>query len=447
MEMRDILARILGLFTAEELKALGKEIDIKGMSKMTKGDLIKAIIIQTPEEGVPRLVNGEGKKKIQETVKNAFALLGGASIATERVGSIKIQDDDVTAKFDGMRWATQCTAKISLAGAPDFDHTCTCKASEAGAMCIHFWAILMQLLAEGKLKIAAIGPFAELVGETIEAGLKNVHPKAATPSQASGDTSSKPLDQLLQNWTIEGRYERALEELGRGGASKPDIPEKPEKPAKPVKIAKPAKPAAAKQEGDAGAEKPARKAKKAPAAPYHVELKFSKNEPGPPAKIIATLVKVTPEGKQPLPFHILVDEATQVVAHDGCMDFDMRLRRKQLFCKHLLQVFLSIDEQVARRLLGNMSSFDFTNIVPSQKDAPLTLSEAIQRLKPDVRVADNDALKGAIMDYLFANEGSPEKLGVDAIKANAGDGADALLQVMVAEGMIEEFSPGHYKPK
>jgi len=41
METRDFLPRILGLFTAEELKALGKEIEIKGMSKLSKGDLIR----------------------------------------------------------------------------------------------------------------------------------------------------------------------------------------------------------------------------------------------------------------------------------------------------------------------------------------------------------------------------------------------------------------------
>ena len=148
-----------------------------------------------------------------------------------------------------------------------------------------------------------------------------------------------------------------------------------------------------------------------------------------------------------MPFHILVDEAGQVIAHDGCMDFDMRLRRKQQLCKHLLQVFMSMDEQVARRLLKSLGNFEFTNIMPVQKDAPLTLPEAIQRMKPGVRVADNDALKGAIMDYLLANEGSPDKLGVDAIKANAGNGAAALLPTMVAEGMIEEFSPGHFRPK
>jgi hypothetical protein len=447
METREVLSRIIGLFTAEELKALGKQIDLKGISKMNKGDLIKAIITQTPEEAMGRLVSGEGKRKIQETIKNALALLGGASIATERLGSIKIQGDDVVAKFDGMRWTTQCSMRISHAGVPEFDHVCTCKASESGALCVHFWATLLRLLSEEMLPIAAIGPFVELAGDAIESGLKSVKPKVSRPIQDSGDARSKPIDQLLQSWTIEGRYERSLDELGRGGSPKVEKPAKPEKPAKAVKSVKPAKTPAALQEGDVGAAKPPRKAKKPPAEPYHIEVRFSKHELGPPAKIVATLVKVTGEGKETLPFHILIDEARQVVAHDGCMDFDMRLRRKQLLCKHLLQVFVSIDEQVARRLLGNLGKFEFTNIIPSQKDAPLTLPDAIQRLKPDVRVADNDALKGAIMNYLLANEGSPDKLGIDAIKANAGDGAAAMLPTMVAEGMLEEFSPGHFRPK
>ncbi len=447
METREVLSRIIGLFTADELKVLGKQIDLKGMSKLNKGELIKAIITQTPEEAMGRLVSGEGKKKVQETIKNAFALLGGVSIATERLGSIKIQGDDVIARFDGMRWTTQCSTKIAHAGAPEFDHACTCKAAESGALCVHFWAALMQLMAEERLPIAAIGPFVEIAGDTIESGLKSIKSKISRLSQDSGDAGNKPFDQLLKTWTIEGRYEHALEELGRGESPKPEKPVKPAKPAKPAKAPKPAKLPAAQQEDDAGAAKPPRKAKKAPAEPYHVEVKFVKQELGPPARILATLSKVTGEGKVTLPFHMLVDEAERLVAHDGCMDFDMRLRRKQLLCKHLLQVFVSMDEQVARRILGNLGKFEFTNIIPRQKDAPLTLPEAIQRLKPDVRIADNDALKGAIMDYLLANEDSPDKLGTDAIKANVGNGASALLPTMVAEGMIEEFSPGHFRPK
>ncbi len=453
METRDILSRIIGLFTAEELKALGKQIDLKGMSKMNKGDLINAIMTQTSEEAMKKLVSDEGKNKIQETIKNAVILLGGGSIATERLGSIKIQGNDAVAKFDGMRWTTECSTKISHAGAPEFDHSCTCKVSEAGALCIHFWATLLQLLKDEKLSIATLGSFAELAGGIIESGLKSVKPRLSRPLQGLGDAGSKPISQLLQSWTIEGRYDRALEELGRVERAKPEKPikpakaAKPEKPAKPAKAAKPEKPA--KPAKAAKPEKPAKPARAArsPAEPYHVEVKFSKKEAGPPARIFAMLVRVTVAGKVPLPFHILIDEARQVVAHDGCMDFDMRLRRKQLLCKHLLQVFLNIDERVARRLLVNLGSFEFTSVVPSQKDAPLTLSDAIKRLEPDERVGDGDSLKGAIMDYLFANESSLDKLGVDAIKEKLGDAAIVLLPVMAAEGMIKEFSPGHYKPK
>ncbi|MEX2679974.1 MAG: hypothetical protein Q6373_000095 [Candidatus Sigynarchaeota archaeon] len=447
METRDFLSHILGLFTAEELKALGKEIDLKGMFKMTKGDLVKAIMTQIPEETISRFLNGEGKKKIQETIKNAFILLGGGSIAAERLASIKFQADVIVAKFDGMRWTTQCSSKIAQAGAPAFDHACTCKVAETGAFCIHFWVVLLQLLAEGKLSITAIGPFADLAGAVIESNLKSVKPRASPAPKVIGDINSKPLDQLLQAWTMEGRYERALDELGRGDSPTLITPPKQTKPAKTIKVAKPAGASATKKEGDAGVARPERKAKKPPAEPYHVEVKFATNEPGPPAKILATLVKVTAAKKEALPFHILLDEEDRVVAHDGCKDFEIRLRRKQLLCKHLLQVFLNIDEGVARRLLGNLDAFEFTSIMPSQKDAPLTLPEAVMKLKPDVRVGDDDTLKGKILDYLLANEAFPEKLSVDAITKELGAAAVALLPVMVAENMIEEVSPGRYKPK
>jgi len=447
METRDFLPRILGLFTAEELKALGKEIEIKGMSKLSKGDLIKAIMTQIPEEAISRLVNGKGKKKVQETIKNAFILLGGGSIATERIASIKIQGDDIVVKVDGMQWTTLCTSKIARAGAPDFDHTCTCKAAETGAFCIHFWAALLQLMAEGKLSITAIGPLADLAGAIIESNLKNVKPRASLSSKVPGDFGSKPLDQLLQARTMEGRYKRAIEELSKGGTLKPEKPSKQSKIEKPIKAAKPAGKSVAKKESDAGTAKPGQKAKKPPAEPYRVEIKFVKNEPGPPAKILATLVKVTEAGRKVLPIHVLIDEADRLLAHDGCMDFEMRLRRKQLLCKHLLQVFLNIDEHVARRLLWNLDAFEFASIIPSQKDAPLTLPEAVMKLKPDVRVGDDDTLKGKILDYLLVNEGFPEKLRVDAIKKELGEMAVALLPVMVAESIIEEFPPGHYKPK
>ncbi|MBN2150970.1 MAG: SWIM zinc finger family protein [Candidatus Lokiarchaeota archaeon] len=453
MEKRDVLSRILGLFTADELKALGKQIDLKGMSKLTKGELIKAVLTQAPEEAMTRLVSTEGKKKVQGTIKNAFALLGGAAIATERLVSIKIEGGDVVARFDGMRWTTTCSARIPRAGEVDFDHSCSCKASESGAACVHLWAILLRLLADQRLSIPSLGPFAELAGETIESGLKGIKAKVHGPIKSPVDTSSKPLGQLLQSFTIQGRYERALDELGRGAQPKPQKPAKPskatapEKPAKPAKAARPAKPAdASKPAKPAKPAKPQRSAKP-PAEPFHIQVKLWRHEAGPPAVIIATLTRVSESGRVPLPFHVLIDEARQLVAHDGCKDFDIRLRRKQLLCKHLLQVFLSIDELVARRLLANLHAFEFTSVVPIQKEAPLTLPEAIKRLKPDVRVGDDDSLKGEIMEYLLANEDSPDKLGVDAIKKELGDKAATLLPVMAAEGTIEETTPGHYAPK
>ncbi|NMC04356.1 MAG: hypothetical protein GYA24_04050, partial [Candidatus Lokiarchaeota archaeon] len=60
MEPRDVLARIMGLFSAEELRGIAKQVDVKGSSKLTKGELIKAIVGTSPSDMIGQLVEGEG---------------------------------------------------------------------------------------------------------------------------------------------------------------------------------------------------------------------------------------------------------------------------------------------------------------------------------------------------------------------------------------------------
>lgn len=496
MEPRDVLARIMGLFSAEELRGIAKQVDVKGSSKLTKGELIKAIVGTSPSDMIGQLVEGEGKRKIQETIKGAFSMIEGVSVSGEHLDRVTIDADRVDATFDGIRWSTRCTGTISRSADPEWEFSCTCKVAEAGSLCIHYWVVAMHLLIDSKLSASNFIPFSEMASDIIDAGVKRASARKTRARAPRVDVKGKSLPELLQAWTDAGRYDRALEELGKGVHPTPEGRSRVTKPAKPSKLAEhatspipeqstspgkpetPAKQGTRPRAGRAGIEpegatsglvtspaaekkpaaprvKKARESKegkppkenKPLAEPYRVQVDFLEAKPGPPARYHAIVSKLTSAGKVRLPFHMLVDEGEKVIAHDGCMDFDMRLRKKQLLCKHLLQTFMGMEEHVATRILAQLGTFEFRSVVPRTRQTQLELPASVRSMQPDVHVADEDALKERIMDYLFANEHDPEKLSIDAIVANIGSGAKKVLDVLLTEHMVDEFKPNHFTAK
>ena len=98
-------------------------------------------------------------------------------------------------------------------------------------------------------------------------------------------------------------------------------------------------------------------------------------------------------------------------------------------------------------VLSRINAFRFSSELPAARGARKEIGKDVLETKPSVTMADRESLKSAILDYLLAHEDDENALSIDAIQANLGDEVNAILPVLVAEGMITEQEPGKYKIK
>lgn len=432
-----MVGKLLALFSADELKSLCKEQGLKSYSKYKKAELVNFVSTQMTEEQVPSFIDGSGKKKLQEIIDNAMALLGGASVAGERLEQIDVTDERVTASYKGLKWQTEFSARLSSIKEPSFDFSCDCKVAEAGGMCIHFWAAIVELTRQGKIDNAALGSFDALVGPAVNAGMRNIGERKQEESIPEKDTAGKTIAELLQDKTQGNRYSNALVELGM---QEPSPVEKKTSRSRKGK----------KSSGEESAQEvgPSVKPSFSKESDAHrVKLVFSEQVSGVPARFVVGWNKLEGEDTRESSLRVLIDEEKGVIAHEGCMDFTMRMAKQKLLCKHVIQVLVSIDEQVARRILAKLNMFRFSSELPAVKAAKRELGKDVLETKPTVTMADRESLKSAILDYLLAHEADEDALSIEAIQVNFSSDVNEILPVLVAEGMIVENKPGRYKIK
>src|SRR5271157_469356 len=437
LENRDVFGKILALFSADELKGLCKEQGFKGFSKYNKADLVNFVSTQMNEEQVPEFLNGMGKKKLHEIIENATSLLCGKSVAGERLELINIEGDSITATYKGLKWQTEFSACVATISTPRFEFSCDCKAADAGGMCIHFWAAMIELMGKEKLDSSALEPFDELTGSILTDCIKQAADRQVEAPIVEEDTTGMTLAELIHAKTQGNRYSTALVELGK--EAPPPVVKKPSRSKKTKK---------SNEDDEAGGAEPVTAVSFSnKAEPHHVELVFSEKQAGPPAKIVVGWLKHEEGTTRESSLRVLIDEGQKLIAHEGCQDYTMRLARQKLLCKHVIQVLVSIDEAIARRLLANIDGFRFTSELPSSMAVKKEVAKEVMETKPTITMADRESLKSAILDYLLAHEADDYALSIEAIQVNLGSDVNEILPVLVAEGMIVENEPGRYKIK
>jgi hypothetical protein len=442
MGNRETFTKILALFSADELKSLCKQWELKGYSKYNKAELVNFISVQTTEEAVPAFLKGDGTRKLEEIVGNATGMLGGAMIAGEKLGTLAVDQGRVDASFDGLKWKTDFSARLESIGDPAYEFSCNCKVADAGGLCIHYWAAMIHVIASGSISIEKLGPFVGLAGPAMAKSLKSAAVKPATPATIP-DTSGKTIADLLQERTQGDRYHKALVELGLATPAEPTPKAKP----KPKKASKTD---VVSEEGAGAREVENTAAKKSPSKKdevQRVDMWFIEKELGPPARLVTGLIKHEEGGTRESSIRVLIDEKQKLIAHEGCMDYQMRLAKQKLLCKHLIQVFASINEVTARRLLSQVESFRFNTELPRVKPVARQLDKAIIDSTPADTLADQDAMKGKIMDYLIEHEDDVNARSLQVLRQVFGDVVIVVLPVLVAEGIITESPPGRYAAK
>jgi len=434
----DSFKRLLALLTKSKLVELCKSMGIKGYSKLKKSEIIETISSQASDEDLPALFQKIGMEELHEVIENATNFINGKSVGVEHYSDASVGGDTITVDYTMMRDPEVLTGKISSMGAPLFDYSCTCSVAQEGGLCMHYWTAILFLISKRLFQPDQLGDFTDLASPELDKASNRIK-SSIKPEPEPVDTSGISYVELLQSMTVGNRYAQARLELGLEAS----VPAK--------------KGRRAKVSGETGGQKaPAKRSRRAKSPEESGEKRVESltrvdlvtNQQGPPAKFYANFIKIDESGSHESSLHVFIDEETIMIAHDNCMDFQMRMAREKYFCKHIIQVFHSIDENTGRRLISNIQKFKFITEIPkSVVAARSTIQEEVMNATPATLLEDSNAIKDSIMTYLLDHESDADARSERALLETFGDGALQVLGILVGEGMVQRSAKGAYMAK
>ena len=386
-----------------ELKKKCKIWGIRGYSKYNKADLIEFIISQRSDEEMRKFMETEGTEKLLEVFKDALDLMDGKSVSGEKFSYIESNEGKYTMAFDGMNWNTVTHVVPEKICAPDFEYNCECRNFNAGGLCIHYWFFVLYGLVTEIISKECLGQF----GTLLDSNLKNIIKRGKDLQEkldAAEVDESAPMDELLENKTKGTRFKKAKEELG--------LVEGKEKV---------------------------------------VEVEFPQLLKKPALKLRAEFFRLDDGKKNKTSLNVFIDEKNKKIAHEGCPDFQFRMMRNKQFCKHLIQVFLLLDEDIAKPIVARVAKYDFSLQIPTKKIQKAEVGENVKTVDVEVSLEDLDELKETVIEYLFEHsdtlDDDKKDLSLSVIQKEFGKNVKSVLDVLVSEGMVEEFKDGFYKIK
>ncbi|MHA1369668.1 MAG: hypothetical protein ACTSRA_08160, partial [Promethearchaeota archaeon] len=178
-----------------------------------------------------------------------------------------------------------------------------------------------------------------------------------------------------------------------------------------------------------------------------IEVFFNKKELGEPLHLDVGFYRVEDGDKRRSSLRILVDEREKIIAHENCPDFKIRMAPQHKFCKHLVEMLLSLDDAVARRVIELSTRSQFLSSIPAPKLKESEIPERIlESVGPSVEDDNLETLKNEIMDYLMENEDDESKTSFNSLKERFGEDVESVLKILINEGMIRKTGAGNYKP-
>ncbi|MHA1999611.1 MAG: Rho termination factor N-terminal domain-containing protein [Promethearchaeota archaeon] len=501
--MRLIAKKILPLFSAPELKEIAKQSGIRGYSKYKKDDLVDFILVSIDDESLENIMKNEGSRKLSTTLDNALLLLKGKSIAGEKISILDASETKITGSFMGLYWNTKFHAIIKEMCDPAFKFSCDCRNALGGGLCVHYWCAFMLLVARGRSLVSCTGSLGALFSRVMKEKLDNSRIPVGNSMQDRLDSiKNTPLDELVKEMTMGSRFENAIVEIGykspgtpgglggagggdagagggdagagggdagAGGGDAGGIVEKAGSNAGGARV-KPAGKKGRKPQKNPGKMSPEDRAiqkameKKVEAAirlaverEVKKAVKSLKQTPSirvvvvieeivehPSARLFAGFTRTEAGSTKTMDMHVVIDEAKKIIAHDNCKDFQFRMARAKKFCKHLVEVFMSVKESFARRILCQVDDYKFVTVIPQDLDIQKQLEDDVLEIVPADKLSDMGELKDQMLFSLMNADGG---VSVDDLTGEFGENARRIIEIMVSEGIVSRGIDGRYKAR
>ncbi|MHA1891796.1 MAG: Rho termination factor N-terminal domain-containing protein [Promethearchaeota archaeon] len=424
---KDLLHKLLALETLQDLKATCKAKGLKGYSKYKKADLISFIIKSLSEEELQTFIKKEAGNIVRTALNSAMKFLEKKNVGGETLSLIKTDSSGVKARFQGMKWETTCTAKVEEICAPTFDYSCTCNNASSGALCIHYWTLVLFLLGKNKINKGCLGILGKIIDSFYSKNKSRISEatfkleKEESKKKKSSEKKSRKsenIDDLMKASTIGKRYETAAAELG--------LP--------------------ALTAGDDG-KKTGKESTKKKTSSKHVEIQFIEKQFHPSIRLNVKFFKIEKGIRRLSSLKLLIDEEKKILAHENCRDFQIRMLNIKKACKHVLQVLMSLnDDNVARKILENLKEYRFLTRLPEYAREKENLPEELlnhekERTTPGGNI---HTIKDEILTFI--QENGPEE-GIDerTIKEKLGKKIDKVLKELIEEKVIWKTPGGLIK--
>jgi len=154
IDNRTYLSQLLQYLNVNDLKAICKEFNIKGYSKLKKSELIEFILDSISEEEMNQLIELKELEIVNDGIQVALKKINGED--RENISKIKIVNTDaheIELKFKGMNWEITSYLSITPDNIDNPERDCDCRIGSNNGFCTHFWVGVIFSFKQGWIKV------------------------------------------------------------------------------------------------------------------------------------------------------------------------------------------------------------------------------------------------------------------------------------------------------
>ncbi len=146
---------LLQALNVNDLKQICRDFEIKGFSRLKKGELIDFILDSLAEEELTEFLNQKEVEIISNAIELAIKKINGED--KESIGAIKIvnaERHEIELSFKGFSWEISSFLSITPENIDDPERDCDCRIGSNMGLCNHFWVGFILSLKENYFKLS-----------------------------------------------------------------------------------------------------------------------------------------------------------------------------------------------------------------------------------------------------------------------------------------------------
>ena len=140
IDNKTYLNYLLQFLNVNDLKQICRDFEMKGFSKLKRGELIEFILDSLAEEELEKFIKQKELEIISKGIEIAINKINGND--RESIRTIKIVNPDtheVEILFKGFNWEITSFLSITSENIEDPERDCDCRIGSNGGLCSHFW--------------------------------------------------------------------------------------------------------------------------------------------------------------------------------------------------------------------------------------------------------------------------------------------------------------------